>query len=264
MQPILLLLPNFLLIFCRITSFFVVAPIFSTRTVPAPFRIGLSFFITLLVFGSVNAGTPVPLDGNYPILILREVLFGLALGFIAYIFFNVVQVAGAFIDLQMGLGIANVYDPMTGAQSPIMGSLKYIVAILLFLSFNGHHYMLSAIMDSYVWVPIDNFFFREIASGQVSDFMVRSFSTMFALAFQLAAPIVIAMFLTDVGLGALARTAPQFNVFVVGVPVKILVGLVILLLVLPGFLQFFGKIFETLLEALTQLIRMVGASDAAG
>jgi len=258
MEMVLAYVPNFLLIFCRITSFFVVAPIFSTQNVPAHFKIGLSFFVAFMVFGSIGMGNPVSIDGDYILLILREVLIGLAIGFIGLMFMYVFQIAGAFIDMQIGLGIANIIDPMTGLHSPIVGSFKYVIAILLFLSFNGHHYLLAAIMDSYEWVPLQNGFFGDLANGNVAHFMVRSFATMFALAFQLAAPIVVAMFLTDVGLGVLARVAPQFNIFVVGIPIKLVIGFLILLLTIPGFIHLFGKVFTVMIDTIWQLIRLLG------
>jgi flagellar biosynthesis protein FliR len=260
MEAVLLMLPNFLLVFCRITAFFVVAPLFSSRNVPASFKIGLSAFIAFIVFTSLGSQNPIPADGLYFLSIIREVLLGLTLGFITYLFFTAVQIAGSFIDIQIGFGIANVIDPLTGAQSPIVGQFKFIVGLLLFLSFNGHHYMLSALMDSYQWVPIENRLFEHIASGDLSTFVVKTFTVIFALAFQLAAPVVVALFLTDLALGVLARTAPQFNIFVVGIPVKMIVGLLLLVLIIPGFAGLFGNIFETMFEALSGLLHLLSSS----
>lgn len=247
-------LPNFLLIFCRITGFFVTAPIFSMRGVPASFKVGISFFVTLIVFSMVGIGEVVPLDGLYILGIIKESLLGLLLGFIAYLFFTVVQISGAFVDMQMGFGIANVIDPMTGAQSPILGSFKFFIAVLLFLSMNGHHYLLLGIMESYEWVPLHNTWWTHIGNGDVSNFVLDSFITAFALAFQMAAPLVVAMFLVDLGLGMLARTAPQFNVFVIGIPLKILVGFLLLLIMVPGFLYLFEELFKTLFASFNRLM----------
>lgn len=240
------LLPNAMLVFCRITAFFVVVPAFSSRNVPLQFKIGLSLVITLIVFTALGLNNPVPMDGTYLLAIFREILVGITLGFVAYLFFTAVQIAGSFIDIQMGFGMANVIDPMTGASAPILGNFKYMIAILLFLSFNGHHMLLQAIMNSYDWVPLTNEALARIAEGQFSEWIVRSFTTMFGLAFQLAAPIAAALFLTDLGLGLLTRVAPQFNIFVVGAPFKMLLGFVLLLMLLPELGSMFEKVFTTM------------------
>lgn len=260
MQWFLAFLPNLLLVFCRITAFFVTAPLYSYRGVPAPFKIGFAFFISLFTFFSIGtSGTLAVWDGVYLLSIIKEVLVGLLLGFTAYMFFSVVQIAGSFVDMQMGFGIANVIDPMTGAQSPILGNFKFYLATLLFLAINGHHHLLMAIMRSYEWVPLDNDWLTHIADGGVSTFLLESFLMVFALAFQMVAPLIAALFLVDVGLGMLARTAPQFNVFVVGIPIKIIVGYMILLIMIPSFGYLFDQLFTNLFAGLDRLLNLLGS-----
>ncbi|WP_159884372.1 flagellar biosynthetic protein FliR [Paenibacillus puerhi] len=248
MEWILSYFPAYMLVFCRVTSFFLVAPIYSARNVPTPFKLGLSFFIALIAFSGAGAQAGIVIDGLYILSIVREIMAGLCLGFIAYMFFTVVQIAGGFIDIQMGFGIANVIDPMTGMQSPVIGNLKFMIVTLLFLTLNGHLYLLEAIMRSYEWIPLSNDLFERTYGGQISDFMFRTFSDVFALSFQMAAPLVVAMFLTDVGLGLLARVAPQFNIFVIGLPLKLLLGLLMLVLLFPGFELLFTNIFADMME----------------
>src|SRR5690554_7068547 len=153
MEAITQLLPSFLLIFCRITAFFAVSPIYSFRSMPNSFKVGLAVFVSLLITSAMGEQENLSMDNEYILLIIREILIGLLLGFTAYLLFTVVQVAGSFIDIQMGFGIVNVIDPMTGAQSPVMGNFKFFIATLLFLAVNGHHYLLLSIMKSYEWVP---------------------------------------------------------------------------------------------------------------
>lgn len=187
--------------FCRITSFFVTAPVFSARNVPASVKIGISAFVTLSVYLIYGIDQTVPTDLSYVLLIIREILIGLLLGFVAYLLMTAVQTAGTFIDLQIGFGMANVYDPMTGASAPLTGNLKYAFAMLLFLTMNGHHYLLDAIVYSYRWVPLSNVFFLRLADGSIAEFLIQTLGQSFMLAFQMSAPIVVALFLTDVGLG---------------------------------------------------------------
>lgn len=262
MNMLLNSLPVFMLIFCRITSFFVVAPVLSSRGVPNVFKIGMSFFLSVLVFLTYGVHHELPADLTYVLLIIREILIGLVLGFVAYLLFVVIQTAGAFIDIQIGFGIANVIDPMTGASAPVLGNFKYMFALLLFLAMNGHHYLIDGIIRSYDWVPLSNDFFMKLYNGSISDFLVQTFDQSFVLAFQMSAPIVTALFLTDVGLGFLARTAPQFNVFVIGMQLKVIVGLIVLLLTVPSFSYLFGDLFGIMFESMQNLLGLMGRKPA--
>lgn len=245
--------PAFLLVLCRISAFFVVAPIFSSRTFPTTIKIGLSFFVSVIVFLSIGWDTNVVANGNYILAIFREIFAGLIIGYVAYLFFTIVQTSGALMDMQMGFGIANIVDPLSGVSAPILGNLKYMLMMLVFLSINGHHYLLRAIMSSYDWLPLDNNLFKVYYGGNITEFLTRTLADTFLLSLQISAPIVVAMFLTDLGLALLTRTAPQYNVFVIGVPIKILVGLALLVLLLPGFGMLFQMIFDHMFAALEKL-----------
>lgn len=259
MQMIIQFLPSFLLIFCRISAFFIVAPVFSFRGVPAQFKVGFVFFISLIVFMTLGIEETMDWDYSYILSIIRETMVGLLLGFTAYMFFTIVQIAGSFIDMQMGFGIANVMDPMTGAQSPIMGNFKFFIALLLFLAIDGHHYLLLAVMESYQWVPLSGDLFAHIEAGNISQFLLMAFGTVFLLAFQMAAPLIAALFLVDVAMGILAKTAPQFNIFVIGIPLKILIGFLILLIMIPGLLYLFQNVFQTLFDSLREILSIIGS-----
>jgi flagellar biosynthetic protein FliR len=261
MELIMQVLPAFLLVFCRISSFLIVAPIFSSRTIPAPFKVGLAFFISLIVFLTIGFDTSVTADATYILAIMREILAGLLIGYTAYIFFTIVQTAGGLMDLQMGFAMANIIDPISGVTAPIMGNLKYMLLMLVFLSINGHHYLLSAIMDSYKWLPLDNKLFQVYYGGNITLFLIRTFADTFLLAIQISAPIVVAMLLTDFGLALLARTAPQYNVFVIGIPIKIIIGLAMLVILLPGFSALFQIVFDQMFQALEKLFVVFQSSS---
>jgi flagellar biosynthetic protein FliR len=249
--------PIFLLIFCRITAFFVVAPVFSSRGVPNVFKIGLGFFISFIVFLTYGMQQTIVPDAEYVLFILRELLVGLLMGFIVYLFFSVVQSAGGFMDLQVGFAMANIVDPHTGVSAPLLGNFKYMLLIVVFLMMNGHHFLLTGLMDSYKWIPLDNELFSRFMSGSVTDFLTRAVASMFLLAVQMAAPLVVAMFLTDVGLGFLTKSAPQFNVFVIGIPLKLLIGLFLLVLIMPGLGSLFETLFTIMFNSLEQLLGII-------
>src|SRR5690606_15969543 len=252
-------LPLFLLLLCRVTAFFVIAPIFSGYGVPPQFRIGLAALFTLLVAGTLQGNEGIAFDITFPLLVIQEVAIGISLGFIAMLFFTAMQVAGTVIDVQMGFILANVIDPQTGAQTPLTGSFKYLLAILVFLSLNGHHMLLDGIMSSLQVAPVGRTPVFSWDSGSLAQLMASSFNEMFVLAFKMAAPIAASLFLVDIGLGVIARTVPQMNIFGVGLPVKIVTSFVVLLLSLPGFVWILDRLFRQIATTMRALTNVVGA-----
>src|SRR5690625_2856513 len=215
------IIPTFLLIFARILAFFMMLPIFSYRTIPTMFKIGFSFFLSLVTM-SVLGSTAVQVDHLFFMLLLKEVMVGLFIGLIAYIIVSAVQIAGGFVDFQMGFAIANVIDPQTGAQSPLTGQYFYMIALLFLLSVDGHHLLIDGVYHSYQLIPIDSFI--SFQNEGIAQLIISVFNKMFLIAFQMAIPIVGCLFLVDVALGIIARTVPQLNVFVVGLPIKVFVS----------------------------------------
>ncbi len=248
--------PSFLLVFVRVTSFFIVLPLFSYRTIPTTYKVGFGFFLSWIMFLSMEA--PVfEIGAAYYLLILKEALVGILIGFIAYVIMSSIQTAGGFIDFQMGFGMVNVMDPQTGAQSPIMGQYLYIISLFFLLTVNGHHLILDGIYYSYQFIPIDQAWLP-LGSEKVVEFVIRSFSTMFLIALQMSLPVVGSLFLVDVALGIVARTFPQLNIFVVGIPVKMVVSFLILIVVMSTMMVVVSKIFETMLTTMRSLMTLFG------
>lgn len=250
--------PAFLLILVRVSSFFVALPFFSYRNIPAQVKIGLSVFISWIMFFHGDWPT-LMLDGMFFLLILKEVLVGLTIGLIAMILIYAVQVAGGFIDYKMGFMIANVIDPQTGAQSPLTGSYLYTFALLFLLATNGHHLLLDGVFYSYQFIPMEQLFLP-LGNEAVMMHALSSFSKMFLIAFQMAMPIVGSLFLVDVALGMVSRAVPQVNVFVVGLPLKIIVGFIILFMVMTPFFLVVDKLIETIILSMRTLMQIYGGA----
>jgi flagellar biosynthesis protein FliR len=249
--------PVFLLAMLRIMSFLVTVPIFSYRNIPTGLKVGLGFFLTLLVLPSIQVQQINTIDEYFLILVLKEVVVGLAVGFIAAMIFYAIQIAGAFIDLQMGFAMANIFDPQTGIQTPITGRYFYIFAILLLLSIDGHHMLINGIMNSFDLVPIDQIvLFNQ--TGSIAHFVMITFKKMFLIAFQMAFPIVVCLFLVDLALGLVARTVPQLNIFVVGFPLKIFVGFVVILMIISTVFFLIQKIFKEMMDSMGTLLKLFG------
>ncbi|NSL51169.1 flagellar biosynthetic protein FliR [Calidifontibacillus erzurumensis] len=248
--------PVFLLIFIRVTSFFVTVPLFSYRNIPAVHKVGFSFFLSYIMFFTIEHPI-IEIDEKFFLLLLKEILVGLLLGLIAFMVMSAVQIAGGFIDFQMGFAIANVIDPQTGAQSPIMGQYLYTFAMLLMLSIDAHHLLLDGIFYSYKFIPLNELSIS-LGSEKLAALIAKTFGTMFIIAFQMSIPIVGCLFLVDLALGITARTVPQLNIFVVGLPVKILASFFILLAVLPAFMFLFEKLFESMILSMRSLLQIFG------
>ncbi|MBB6282175.1 flagellar biosynthetic protein FliR [Geobacillus subterraneus] len=249
--------PAFLLIFARTASFFAAMPLFSYRTVPASYKIGLAFFFSWLLFLAVPKPT-LPLNDVYMLLIFKEVLVGLALGLIAATVMAAVQMAGGLIDFQIGFAIANVIDPQTGAQSPLLGQYLHSLSLLLLLTLDGHHLLLDGMFYSYRWLPLDGW--PHIADGRAVEYAVRAFAAMFAIAVQMAAPLVGALFLVDVALGIIARAVPQMNIFAVGFSLKTAAAFLLLFAAIGGILLSARELFQLMFASLREFMRLLGGA----
>lgn len=248
-------IPAFLLIMIRVTAFFATLPIFSYRNVPTQHKIGFSFFLALLMYFTI----PIPdvmVDGEYFLLLLKEAAVGIAVGLLAYIILAAIQIAGGFIDFQMGFAIANVIDPQTGAQSPLIGQYLYMITLLFILAVNGHHLIIDGVFYSYEFIPMDQFIPWQQESWIL--YIIDSFNHMFVIAFLMAVPIVGCLFLVDIALGIVARTVPQLNVFVVGLPLKIFVALAVLVIAMTFYIMLIKNLFETMLTTMRGLMQLFG------
>ncbi|MGE5507363.1 MAG: flagellar biosynthetic protein FliR [Chitinophagales bacterium] len=228
---------RYLLVLVRVTGFLGATPFFGSRAIPAPAKMGLGLSVAFFLLPSAHwAGAGVSFDtpGAYSLAVGSELLVGLALGFALTIALSALQVAGQMIDIPIGFSLVNVIDPAMGQQVPVIGQFQYILFMLMFLAINGHHQFLMALARTFEVVPLGGFqYFPGLPA-----LLLKGFSAAFLLGFQIGLPVVAALFLTDIGLGLVARAVPQMNVFVVGFPAKIIVGLLFITLVLPVYATF--------------------------
>jgi len=223
----------FLLILLRMNSMFVIAPFFSSGIIPFRLKAILSFLITLVIF-PVIAANGYDVSGNtgvYYLLILKEIAIGLYIGFILTVIFAAFQLAGQYFAVQMGFGFSEVLDPLAQVSVPIVGQLKNLLALLVFLAINGHHFLIEAVVRSYELVPV--FDISQMASGKMIEYIMYTFSGMFVIAMKIALPVMGTIFLIEVSLGILGKAAPQMNIMMMGFPFKIVAGFGILLVSIP-------------------------------
>ncbi|MBZ2173859.1 flagellar type III secretion system protein FliR [Schnuerera sp. xch1] len=229
----------FLLILIRGSGIFLISPFFSAQNIPNIIKIGFTFFISILITLTLDIDLDL-LETSYVVLIIKELMIGLIIGFISYAFFSAFYVMGQILDMKIGFGMVNVVDPQNKVQVPLMGNFYYILAFLFLLISNAHHVIINALIDSYSFIPIGGFDFNHENKFLLLDIVSKSF----VIGFKLSIPVVIIIFLTDILLGILARTIPQMNVFVVGMPLKILVGLIIVSISIPIFYTITTGVFN--------------------
>lgn len=214
------------LVSVRFGALFVLSPVFASFRTPVQFRVLLVMALSAMLALGLRSSLPTIDLTPAAVLVagVSELAIGAILAFGLFAGFGVFQFAGKLLDVQMGFGIGNVFDPVTRAQSPMMGTLLNLVAVMLFFALDGHHMLIRGMAFSLEQIPPGRFF-AELSI----DSVVAQFGAMFSLGLVLVAPVVFTLFLVDVGLGVISRTMPQMNIFVIGIPVKILVGLLMLI-----------------------------------
>lgn len=225
----------------RITGLMLAEPILSNRGVPIRLRMGIAVVLTLTVAPLLP--TPPAVDFLSPqgvVMAAQQLLIGVMLGFMMRIVLNGVEMAGHIAGLSMGLGFATFFDPQSGAQSPVLAQFLGIITILLFLASNGHLLMISALFESFHVLPISTNPLP--AQGFLS--MVEATGQMFVIGVTLSLPLVAAILIANVGLGVLARAAPQLNLFAIGFPLMLTAGFVVLLVSLPYIVQPIARLME--------------------
>jgi flagellar biosynthetic protein FliR len=217
-------------------------PVFSSNSIPVLFKMGLAFAVSMVLFTIVDLEPFAVPAGIFPfaIGIIGEVMIGLVIGLSVRLVFAGIQLAGQLAGYQMGLAIANVMDPSSSEQFPILAQFNQLLAMLLILVTNTHHLFLRALAESYHLVPPFGFHFNNAVMQQLVDLG----ADMFVIAIKIGAPVIAALLLTTVAFGLVARTVPQMNVFIVAMPLKIAVGLLFMGFGLPYFAAFVNSLFR--------------------
>ncbi len=246
----------FFLVFIRISGIFMLTPVFGSRNVPPYVKIGFGIALTAILYPMIyNDEIKMP-DQLIPymFLVASEFLVGVIIGFISSLVFTAIQMCGQILDTQIGFGIVNVIDPQSGNQIPLVGNFLYILALLVFLSINGHHVILGALVASFKLLPLTGIVFK----AAISQFVVGLIKHIILIALQISLPVLAALLLIDIALGILSRTMPQMNIFIVGVPAKIFTGIFILSLVLPFYIYFLEKTFNGMYKNIYDVLTLFG------
>ena len=171
---------------------------------------------------------------------LAELFIGWLIGFVAYVCFSAIHMAGKVMDMQVGFAVVNVMDPTSGQQIPLIGSILYNLGIIVFLVTNGHHVIITALAESFRMVPLA----AMQPNLSLTMLLVDFTNGIFVTGMKIAMPVTFAILLVNVALGILARTMPQMNIFVVGIPLQLMVGVGVLSMLLPFYVMFLDVLFN--------------------
>lgn len=232
---------------------FLALPVFSVRAVPARVRLILSVAITFVVMPLLP---PLPTVDMFSyaggMVAIQQLTIGLMIGFIIQLVFAAIVFAGQGIAYSMGLGFASMVDPQSGQQVPVVAQLYVITGTLVFLSLNGHLLLIKLLLDSFTSLPIGM-----AGLGKADIWIIIAWSSrMFAGGLLLAMPVIISLLLVNISFGVATRAAPQLNIFSVGFPVTLMLGIVLIWLTLPDVLDQFGGILTEAYDLIGRLLRL--------
>ncbi len=234
----------------RILAMIALMPIIGHQSTPKRVKVALAGFITLIVMPTLPVIPPIEVfSWQGMVIIANQIMIGLAIGFMMRMVFAAVDLAGQLIASTMGLGFATFFDPQSRGQTSVLNQMLVILASLVFLSINGHLMLISAVVDSFINMPITG----DIKSGLHPYAIVVWGQNIFSAGLLMSLPAIAALLITNMALGILSRTAPQLNLFGIGLPVTLTMGIVILALTLPNMLQPMQRLIESGIAATVNL-----------
>lgn len=233
-------LEYFLLILTRVSCFVFIAPFFSMKNTPARVRVGISFFTAMLLYQALTPREAVVYGTvlEYAVIVMKEAVVGLIIGFAANICTSIVNFAGSIADMETGLSMVTLLDPTTRENTSITGVLYQYVLMLMLISTGMYRYLFAALADTFVLIPVNGAVF----SGEsLLNSMLRFLGDYVIIGFRIVLPVFCSILLLNAVLGIQAKLSPQMNMFAVGIQIKILVGLSVIFFtveLLPGAADF--------------------------
>lgn len=240
----------FLLLFARLSGLFAFFPFFSHMSIPMSLKTALGLFMTLFLFPLLSPTLHVSLTVvTISLALISELMIGFLAGLFLTIVLSMLQMAGMQISFVMGFTMSSVIDPQTSTSIPLMSQFLSLIGLMVVLAFNGHHQMLIFIADSLTLVPLGGFY----PEHNILAYLAKAVTGMFVYGFILSFPVLAISLLMDLVFGMLMKTMPQFNLLVVGFPIKIIVSFVVLIAVLSSMMFVFKKEFQEALAHMTLL-----------
>jgi flagellar biosynthetic protein FliR/FlhB len=235
-------------------SFFIVVPIFFPKGLPNTAKIAFTLVIAYLLIPGINY-SGVNITNNYVLisLAINEIVTGLTLGFITNLVFFSIKMAGQLIDMQIGFSMISMFDPSTSSNSTLLEHVLYWCSLILFFTIDGHHMLIRALVESFNAISLGKF----ILGGESINLIINAFIEFFSIGLKIAIPLVLIILITDIVLGLIGRTVPQLNLMILGMPIKILVGLAGFVLILPVLFKLMANGFGSVQELIKGIFKVV-------
>jgi flagellar biosynthetic protein FliR len=246
-----------LMIFLRITAAFMAAPVFGNRAFPILPKLFLAFVIALIIFNTIDhLNIKVePTLWWLSINAIKEILSGLMLGFVLNMVFYGISYAGHLIGFDMGLMLAEAFNPLDEINSNVIGDIVSLAAMVIFFLINGHHYLIRGLAYSFHIVPVGEFTFNE----SIYQLIIKYSASVFIIAVKIASPIIVSFFLVYIAEGIIARVIPNMQVFFVTQPLKIGIGFALLTTVTPVYVYVIKNLLREYEDNLFQIIKAMGS-----
>ena len=251
----------FMLVFVRILSLFALTPLLGATQVPNLYKIGLSIFLAQTVVATMTTQQLAVRVQHLDLMhlleyIVQEALAGFSIGLVVIGIFAAVEFAGELLDVQVGFSIASLISPGLSAPAGILANFYYIIFALIFISGNGLSTVVLAILESFQYLPLGVSVFH----GQLVDVLLETLVNLTVIGVQLASPVLLAAFMTNVALALASRLVPQVNVFVVGFPLVLFIGLVMIGILMPGMVYVMNTILGNMNDQIASILQALGGT----
>ncbi len=259
MQPNLLTLLSpaniiiFVLVFTRISGMIFSMPLISTYPIPQQIKIWLGALVAFILFPMVVANSAMTVPHSMPELILymfREFAIGYFIGFCANFIFTAVQIGGEFISIQIGVSMSQVLDPTTGENTQVLSQLYSYVTAMVFVMLNAHQWLFAAIYKSFQAFPLST---EWIFTGGLTSHILHMSASMFSIGISMTLPIFCVMFVSEVLMGFMSKMMPQMNIFMVAIPLKIYVGIILLLMFMSPTMTYLATVTQNYLKGILSI-----------
>lgn len=246
---------GFLLVFLRMFSFTMIVPVFFPKGTPKVVKGMFTLIIAFMIMPGIDYSYATNIGSNFQLIVyaLSELTTGLTFGFITTMCFSLIRYAGSIMDMQVGFAMLSMFDPSANSNVTLIEKLLYWFSLITFIIVDGHHMLIKTLIESFNVIHIGKF----ILSQKTAMHILEVFVKYFELGLRIAIPIILIIILTDLTLGLVARTVPQLNVMILGLPIKILLGLSVVSLSLPVFLNIILRAFDDIPHAIRQIYKIV-------
>ncbi len=247
----------FLLVLTRSSGIFFISPFLGSMNISLKIRACAAILVAVIIFPVVVKMYTIHAPATtimFAFTVVKELFIGWLIGLIGYITLAAVNMAGKIMDMQVGFAVVQMMDPTTQQQSGMIGTFLNNLTLIYFVVTNGHYVILSALAESFRIIPIDSMVWND----SLPQLMIDLTAGIFINGMKIAMPVTFAILLTNVGLGILARTMPQMNIFVVGIPMQLMIGTTMISMVLPFYILFLDVIFNEMYANISIALKALG------